>query len=118
RRSTCRQPTRSSLFHSRPPPARDPPSFPTRRSSDLPSSTTLSLTRQLAGPRLGRFLNVSPGDEVVVVKRRDVEEAAQTGAGELRSEEHTSELQSPDHLVCRLLLEKKKKSATDTRHRA
>src|SRR5947208_11538979 len=31
--------------------------------------------------------------------------------GELqkRSEEHTSELQSPDHLVCRLLLEKKKK---------
>src|SRR5258708_32909941 len=29
------------------------------------------------------------------------------GAG--RSEEHTSELQSPDHLVCRLLLEKKKK---------
>src|SRR5258708_29945639 len=27
----------------------------------------------------------------------------------MRSEEHTSELQSPDHLVCRLLLEKKKK---------
>src|SRR5207244_5043311 len=27
----------------------------------------------------------------------------------IRSEEHTSELQSPDHLVCRLLLEKKKK---------
>src|SRR5258708_35957207 len=29
-------------------------------------------------------------------------------AGQHRSEEHTSELQSPDHLVCRLLLEKKK----------
>src|SRR5258708_30113683 len=29
-----------------------------------------------------------------------------------RSEEHTSELQSPDHLVCRLLLEKKKKQTT------
>src|SRR5690348_17570387 len=29
--------------------------------------------------------------------------------GALRSEEHTSELQSPVHLVCRLLLEKKKK---------
>src|SRR5258708_21676588 len=28
--------------------------------------------------------------------------------GDTRSEEHTSELQSPDHLVCRLLLEKKK----------
>src|SRR5258708_29874471 len=31
--------------------------------------------------------------------------------GALRSEEHTSELQSPDHLVCRLLLEKKKNTA-------
>src|SRR5258708_9902660 len=34
-----------------------------------------------------------------------------------RSEEHTSELQSPDHLVCRLLLEKKTtKSCTSDRH--
>src|SRR5438552_5719954 len=33
---------------------------------------------------------------------------ATTAAGGARSEEHTSELQSPDHLVCRLLLEKKK----------
>src|SRR5438552_7859758 len=31
-------------------------------------------------------------------------------ANRIRSEEHTSELQSPDHLVCRLLLEKKKVS--------
>src|SRR5258708_13927393 len=30
-----------------------------------------------------------------------------------RSEEHTSELQSPDHLVCRLLLEKKKNEPND-----
>src|SRR5258708_25462519 len=41
----------------------------------------------------------------------------------MRSEEHTSELQSPDHLVCRLLLEKKKDyAARDTtwseRHKA
>src|SRR5690348_17950508 len=37
-----------------------------------------------------------------------------------RSEEHTSELQSPVHLVCRLLLEKKKKTKKtqkDQRHR-
>src|SRR5258708_31034453 len=33
-----------------------------------------------------------------------------------RSEEHTSELQSPDHLVCRLLLEKKKKINTTHQH--
>src|SRR5258708_27262193 len=32
-----------------------------------------------------------------------------------RSEEHTSELQSPDHLVCRLLLEKKKKKTANNR---
>src|SRR2546426_1224540 len=32
--------------------------------------------------------------------------------GHLRSEEHTSELQSPCNLVCRLLLEKKKKEPT------
>src|SRR5258708_26424268 len=32
-----------------------------------------------------------------------------TSTVKTRSEEHTSELQSPDHLVCRLLLEKKKK---------
>src|SRR5258708_22985635 len=32
-----------------------------------------------------------------------------------RSEEHTSELQSPDHLVCRLLLEKKKETNTSSR---
>src|SRR5258708_8154721 len=31
-----------------------------------------------------------------------------------RSEEHTSELQSPDHLVCRLLLEKKKRYSSNT----
>src|SRR5438876_8995196 len=35
-----------------------------------------------------------------------------------RSEEHTSELQSPVHLVCRLLLEKKKKKKeTQNKHR-
>src|SRR5258708_22280721 len=33
----------------------------------------------------------------------------------MRSEEHTSELQSPDHLVCRLLLEKKKKPKQHSR---
>src|SRR5690348_17535724 len=36
--------------------------------------------------------------------------AARDMATSVRSEEHTSELQSPVHLVCRLLLEKKKKT--------
>src|SRR5947209_12349889 len=35
-------------------------------------------------------------------------------AGVMRSEEHTSELQSRQYLVCRLLLEKKKKKKRDT----
>src|SRR5690348_17418495 len=39
---------------------------------------------------------------------RDVPQSRHT----VRSEEHTSELQSPVHLVCRLLLEKKKKNKT------
>src|SRR5258708_15080116 len=38
---------------------------------------------------------------------------ASTGFRPFRSEEHTSELQSPDHLVCRLLLEKKKISLSN-----
>src|SRR5207244_12064819 len=37
------------------------------------------------------------------------------GHPQLRSEEHTSELQSPDHLVCRLLLEKKKYTTSPRR---
>src|SRR5258708_28327042 len=37
--------------------------------------------------------------------------------GAARSEEHMSELQSPDHLVCRLLLEKKKSTYTKTWYR-
>src|SRR5438552_13871846 len=57
--------------------------------------TTLFRSRILQNSRAGdRFLRPSP--RVPIGGRRS------------RSEEHTSELQSPDHLVCRLLLEKKK----------
>src|SRR5258708_26731631 len=41
----------------------------------------------------------------------------QAHGGTLRSEEHTSELQSPDHIVCRLLLEKKNKSTSHSASR-
>ncbi|HET7572741.1 MAG TPA: GntR family transcriptional regulator [Gaiellaceae bacterium] len=40
-----------------------------RRRGMAPGSRTLSLSTQLAGPRLGRFLHVSPGEEIIVVKR-------------------------------------------------
>src|SRR5258708_23038533 len=45
---------------------------------------------------------------------REPKSAWSAGLGYERSEEHTSELQSPDHLVCRLLLEKKKKTPLST----
>src|SRR5947208_5084977 len=64
----------------------------------------------------------SPAVAVDGRDRCDLEPEAQDGVGGPtehrhpgRSEEHTSELQSPDHLVCRLLLEKKKKHKTASR---
>src|SRR2546422_7654391 len=54
----------------------------------------------LAGQRLERAARVRDGDELPRPRARDEV---------VRSEEHTSELQSRLHLVCRLLLEKKKK---------
>src|SRR5438552_14755597 len=49
----------------------------------------------------------NPQREVVRAPRSCGSNATRRRSGQ-RSEEHTSELQSPDHLVCRLLLEKKK----------
>src|SRR5437763_12368379 len=72
------------------------------------------------------FLEVLPealhllGDREPAFREMRVEmlEEAQQDRGfsiaEKRSEEHTSELQSPMYLVCRLLLEKKKRYITDT----
>src|SRR2546429_4174598 len=59
------------------------------------------------------FLRSKNADKVLIVERRDNERMIRkTGffhyPVNLRSEEHTSELQSRLHLVCRLLLEKKK----------
>src|SRR5690348_17411739 len=52
-------------------------------------------------------LDVRPSAPVEVVRGTALERLQPLGT--FRSEEHTSELQSPVHLVCRLLLEKKKK---------
>src|SRR5258708_15037747 len=70
------------------------------RSTLFPYTTLFRSDKALVG-RLGRAeLRVAPR------VRHPVEAAAVHD----RSEEHTSELQSPDHLVCRLLLEKKKRN--------
>src|SRR5258708_16520302 len=61
-------------------------------------------------------------ERAAVLRRREVDEIRAQLSGQKegrvrrRSEEHTSELQSPDHLVCRLLLEKKKKRTKRTRN--
>src|SRR5205085_11312927 len=84
-------------------------SFPTRRSSDLGAVLQRHLGdgRDLAAERRGHRHAARPLAAVGGGER-----AALPAAGELadgRSEEHTSELQSQSNLVCRLLLEKKKK---------
>src|SRR5437762_6732533 len=56
--------------------------------------------RKAAAPEIERF------------KREYVARFPGRSAEDIRSEEHTSELQSPMYLVCRLLLEKKKKTPT------
>src|SRR2546430_6247569 len=68
-------------------------------------------------------LSASLADELEVKARVDDPDGlraalARAGAtldfrGDMRSEEHTSELQSQSNLVCRLLLEKKKKNKTE-----
>src|SRR5258708_22353456 len=55
--------------------------------------------------KMGKNISGTGMDAKIVNRGPNSEYNPWTG----RSEEHTSELQSPDHLVCRLLLEKKKK---------
>src|SRR5258708_19296818 len=56
-----------------------------------------------------REVLVDLADQIGVITRDAGRvDVRQSGQPDQRSEEHTSELQSPDHLVCRLLLEKKK----------
>src|SRR5262245_65016014 len=80
-------------------------SFPTRRSSDLKGSAVV------LNASINAHLGM-PGTTVYGATKAAVVNMAKTLSADLlekgiRSEEHTSELQSLRHLVCRLLLEKK-----------
>src|SRR5207244_9038462 len=97
-RSSHPSPTPHPL-HSAPPPS------PTRRSSDLSARSRpprLPGTRRARRPLCRACAPSSP--------RPRPSAAGAQARHNGRSEEHTSELQSPDHLACRLLLEKKKKT--------
>src|SRR4051812_49766464 len=76
-----------------------------------PTSTLFPYTTLF---RSRRALAATAREDVLAESElRDVVEVARRRAGDLdRSEEHTSELQSHVNLVCRLLLEKKKKRET------
>src|SRR5690606_40229493 len=89
-------------------------SFPTRRSSDLPSKGLAAMASRYWAmawsrrPACASWCALSCGSLIVISD-------PQLRAHQLaRSEEHTSELQSRENLVCRLLLEKKKKTRNNS----
>src|SRR5256885_10387876 len=69
---------------------------------------TLSLHALFRSPELAGLREPAPRSPPA--RRRHPPADQVPGCAALRSEEHTSELQSPCNLVCRLLLEKKKKN--------
>src|SRR5437660_5329540 len=93
-------------------------SFPTRRSSDLGQDVDMRSDIWSVGTTLYEAVvgnvafNAASVTEIfsMVLEKAPEPMPAHVPEG-LRSEEHTSELQSRGHLVCRLLLEKKKSSA-------
>src|SRR5690606_40770415 len=93
-------------------------SFPTRRSSDLHQADSLAIGRgggALANQLQRLLVGVLHAEQEALPTRSLVEmqdigiadDIVGAGRADQRSEEHTSELQSRENLVCRLLLEKK-----------
>src|SRR5262245_64667898 len=78
---------------------RDLHSFPTRRSSDLATRS--------CSPACSSAFSAACASRAVTTST-----SSTSASGIARSEEHTSELQSLRHLVCRLLLEKKNLNRT------
>src|SRR5207248_11612696 len=98
----------------RPPPR--PPLFPyTTLFRSCSPYLLCRCTRRLAGVAdrqnnpMVRFETASDGAMISITVQFDRDDLAERFRQAFRSEEHTSELQSPYDLVCRLLLEKKKK---------
>src|SRR5947207_4801403 len=92
-------------------------SFPTRRSSDLGFQGRRAMQPEPGLALLPEPIALALDHEGVAVMQESIEDGGgdDVVAEDLtpRSEEHTSELQSHSDLVCRLLLEKKKKKNTN-----
>src|SRR5438270_9914483 len=87
-----------------------PHSFPTRRSSDLSTLLDDGRDQQVPAPQVLVPARDRLGIVGIMQPQRTQDGHACGGTfphGAVRSEEHTSELQSQSNLVCRLLLEKK-----------
>src|SRR5688500_20407515 len=82
---------------------RDLHSFPTRRSSDLAGCAENADQETVSTVCDGEPIGIA----VYVSDLSQTKEYEKLKSDMIRSEEHTSELQSPCNLVCRLLLEKK-----------
>src|SRR5690606_41548174 len=93
---------------------RAPPSFPTRRSSDLGRSCWCAAAPSSPDARFSAERSFFAIRSTRPSSRRCSDEASSFWRH--RSEEHTSELQSRENLVCRLLLEKKKQSRSGVGH--
>src|SRR5947208_5064973 len=93
-----RRPPRSTLF---------PYTTLFRSEAEVRKSGRKALIGKRSMTRVGRAVEKGETDGFMKILV-DAETKKILGASSNRSEEHTSELQSPDHLVCRLLLEKKK----------
>src|SRR2546425_7951061 len=74
--------------------------------------TTLFRSRGRTGPRVPRRARLATNPDRRAARWRNPAGGSTPHSSAARSEEHTSELQSLAYLVCRLLLEKKKKTTT------
>src|SRR5687768_18029557 len=91
------------------------------RSTLFPYTTLFRSGLRSSPKRLARCTRITSAPAKSVFKRREYRFASRKRVktripSERRSEEHTSELQSRLHLVCRLLLEKKKKNHKKQNH--
>src|SRR6267154_4127048 len=77
---------------------------------DFGGAAIIALLTTLRPPRAREGLRRPLRIAIHRLDRRAISPDTCSGKSPPRSEEHTSELQSPVHLVCRLLLEKKKKT--------